>query len=1183
MADEATVSDSNASGAVSSSKRVLGLKSRAAAASESMSGFAGAPAISSGIERILESSDRLTESNINRVNELLGLLETVKKREDANMSQREQSWRDLYADVLMYGRKAQKDMKHMSEQEKKLYKEAQEEHARDFATQQPKKRALLKMFLTDISRDAAKALIKNPFLNMFSGFQQFRGTVAGKPLDMMVKGLDKAGKKMVGGLKKTGQKVKKLTGDIWSNIINMAISGLKAVVKFFQTNVFKVFTNKISELKAMFMNFPGAVAALENLRKIQDTIAEINQQFGGTRASTQAITNDVRNLSNAYLRQEDILRASNAVLAEGVRNSALVSEYTEDTARYARAMGESDEAIAGMLVHYREYWSLSREETEVAMSSILQFNKGVTDAGLAFGVSTSEMNALFSSNADEIQGLIASGESLQNIQNAMMVTATYAANAQVDPAKLNQLLLSAGKISDTGLFVGLLGDPQHAQDLAMNNTEEFFRQVVTQGHDIIAQGPQGARVFQEAFDSWGLGLSFAEIERLYGEHGEGLSSLSTITDIATASWMDHGNAVNATDRAIRDTTPRMDVMVGKIEELSKNIMIGKYNFGEFLGILDESDQMMSSLMGGFEMVSGGIDMTFGPASGIVKMLTTFPLMIAAFGGVFGDFTDTELEDMGMLGGLFKGIRDFKDTIWEDELKPMLESMWNGIVDFFDPQKNGGRSMFRELIDSGVDWVTGDGATSIVRSMSEVATELMGALGDAFTDIQNSSMGTAISSLITDSLEAAIPLIKGAVNVFTDVMSAIIETLTEVLSDPGLGTSLGNFVTALMTGSKDALTGAGGVLQDFGSDLLSSLWTTFKSMGEVIFEGFVDSLPDNWVKDQLVGDAHVRIARSVMSDRAMFETGEISRNQMLGRTEQAITRTERYRTLDYINDQQYEVLMRELTGTRDMFTEAAATGGSSAGHTSMYNNDWGIASGGGGQPYEASSPSSDGGGALPGIHSPTLSGASGYDWRVTSPYLDNSSWRTHLHHGVDLVPNGRNGADVDVPALMTGEVVMSNFQSDGYGNVLKVLSTNGQGRMVEAIYAHLDSRNYEVGDVVEAGDSLGLFGNTGSSTGAHLHFEVREGEGTSTADHINPMPFVELATGGVVLREAVARIGEQNNPEIIMPLDQYEETNDRRNALLVNAINQMRDDIVEAIENGQSSGVVDSLMGYGKGL
>jgi murein DD-endopeptidase MepM/ murein hydrolase activator NlpD len=73
----------------------------------------------------------------------------------------------------------------------------------------------------------------------------------------------------------------------------------------------------------------------------------------------------------------------------------------------------------------------------------------------------------------------------------------------------------------------------------------------------------------------------------------------------------------------------------------------------------------------------------------------------------------------------------------------------------------------------------------------------------------------------------------------------------------------------------------------------------------------------------------------------------------------------------------------------------------------------------------------------------------------------------------------------VKCAFEGTVRISR-KSSTFGNVVVVRHKNG----LETIYAHLSRLDVKIGDHVEAGDLLGLGGNTGRSRGSHLHFEVR---------------------------------------------------------------------------------------------
>jgi murein DD-endopeptidase MepM/ murein hydrolase activator NlpD len=89
-----------------------------------------------------------------------------------------------------------------------------------------------------------------------------------------------------------------------------------------------------------------------------------------------------------------------------------------------------------------------------------------------------------------------------------------------------------------------------------------------------------------------------------------------------------------------------------------------------------------------------------------------------------------------------------------------------------------------------------------------------------------------------------------------------------------------------------------------------------------------------------------------------------------------------------------------------------------------------------------------------------------------------------HEGIDFsVPSGTL-----VTATDGGTVVASDSHYGGdrkYGNVVVIEHASG----LRSLYAHLNQRDVSVGDVVSAGERIGLSGNTGKSTGPHLHLEA----------------------------------------------------------------------------------------------
>ncbi|MEC7669814.1 MAG: M23 family metallopeptidase, partial [Pseudomonadota bacterium] len=82
----------------------------------------------------------------------------------------------------------------------------------------------------------------------------------------------------------------------------------------------------------------------------------------------------------------------------------------------------------------------------------------------------------------------------------------------------------------------------------------------------------------------------------------------------------------------------------------------------------------------------------------------------------------------------------------------------------------------------------------------------------------------------------------------------------------------------------------------------------------------------------------------------------------------------------------------------------------------------------------------------------------------------------------------------------GVVVHAGWQS-GYGRLVKIQHEFG----IETRYAHLSKIRVNVGQRVSRGERIGDMGNTGRSTGTHLHYEVRVG-----GEAVNPMTFIKAA-------------------------------------------------------------------------
>jgi len=138
-------------------------------------------------------------------------------------------------------------------------------------------------------------------------------------------------------------------------------------------------------------------------------------------------------------------------------------------------------------------------------------------------------------------------------------------------------------------------------------------------------------------------------------------------------------------------------------------------------------------------------------------------------------------------------------------------------------------------------------------------------------------------------------------------------------------------------------------------------------------------------------------------------------------------------------------------------------------------------------------------------------------------------RGRTHWGIDLpFPEG-----TPVVAAFDGIVRVSTYNNGGYGNLVILRHDNG----LETYYAHFLKRLVNPGQLVKAGDTIGLGGNTGRSKGNHLHFETRY-----LGQHFNPQRIIDfqnyklacdtLYIGGKVIKtntDAVTKVTSAGQP------------------------------------------------------
>lgn len=108
-------------------------------------------------------------------------------------------------------------------------------------------------------------------------------------------------------------------------------------------------------------------------------------------------------------------------------------------------------------------------------------------------------------------------------------------------------------------------------------------------------------------------------------------------------------------------------------------------------------------------------------------------------------------------------------------------------------------------------------------------------------------------------------------------------------------------------------------------------------------------------------------------------------------------------------------------------------------------------------------------------------------------------RYRYHYGTDLQLHIGDS----VASVFSGKVRIIDYEARGYGNYIVIRHNNG----LETVYAHLSKVLVALDQEVNSGDIIALGGNTGRSTGPHLHFEIRY-----IGNAINPASMINFYTG-----------------------------------------------------------------------
>lgn len=113
--------------------------------------------------------------------------------------------------------------------------------------------------------------------------------------------------------------------------------------------------------------------------------------------------------------------------------------------------------------------------------------------------------------------------------------------------------------------------------------------------------------------------------------------------------------------------------------------------------------------------------------------------------------------------------------------------------------------------------------------------------------------------------------------------------------------------------------------------------------------------------------------------------------------------------------------------------------------------------------------------------------------VTSRFGSRESIRDHSHKGLDIAAK----TGTPIKAAADGKIKYADTMS-GYGNLIIIDHGNG----ITTYYGHCSKLYKKEGQTVKAGDVIAAVGNTGNSTGSHLHFEIRK-----NGVYVNPAKYL----------------------------------------------------------------------------
>lgn len=793
------------------------------------------PEVSKLIYSVIGKGLMGTQENIKNTEEAIKRIDSLLEGQFKKMAQHGKEQQKISRDVGMsltnavmkFGRETRKMYNELGEEEAKLYEEWNQRRINDTKKDTMSKKKLLKAMFVDLTTDEVKGAVMAPFQHAIDEFKRFRQTVAGKALGYFIPGKEAI---KSGFNKVKGTFLKAFQGDIWSNVIKLVFTGVMWVVdkikKVLQFDVFDFISKKFAEIKKLFEQIPGWTQAGAAFQNIQDSLSQIRQEFGGTVQQSRELTEAIYAASNAVIRVEDNTRALLAVQEAGVRGTERQAYYMEQVALLSKSTGVSDAENLEYLLYSNRVLGATAEDAFAMAASIDAYADSMA-ASQPYAASTADHFRNILGFQDEIQRMVRMGfGTAETIQQDIMALTQWEVAAGVAAGTAVDVYTKFGTMEGIDFMGALLNDPEEVRErIASGDLVGVYKEFLDNWNNLATE--EQSHLLEEALSN-GLNLAVNDIELLSNSVGD----LDFYFDEATGSVLSFEEGLARTTQQADDQLTPLKRLDGQLEDLANSFSIGGIRMGEVNELMEVFDTRLGVFTQGFSLAGQTSDFIFGPLSPIAKMITGAPLALAALGGLVGDFSEEFADFGGPLGSFFAFSKETVDTVWP-QVKEVLDSVWQGIVKYFTDSSygtNADQTLFGLMLTTGVDWVVNNGP-KIIQEVTTVAVEMLGALEAAFDTLEESGLGTALSTMFVSALEAAIPIIKGAVGVFISMANAFIDVLGQVIQDPLVAPAIGKFVEDLFSVFTGAMNDAGGVLQNAFETFKDYALPFFHEVGE----------------------------------------------------------------------------------------------------------------------------------------------------------------------------------------------------------------------------------------------------------------------------------------------------------------------------------------------------------------